>query len=271
MQLTGKMALITGGGTGIGAAIAERFVKDGAKVCITGRRREKLDETAKSLPQGSVITCPGDVSSYEDIRRMVATALKFGKKLDVLVNAAAIEAMGSVTQLSPDDWRKALDTNLTAPFLLMKEAIPHMIENGGGSIINIASLGGVRAIPGMPAYSTTKAALIMLTKQVAVDYGPQKIRCNAVCPGATRTEMNKNALVLPISQKLGIGLEDAYRRFSRNVPLRRAAQPAEIANLCAFLASDESSFMTGSEILIDGGASVVDLQGATVAEIMSGA
>jgi NAD(P)-dependent dehydrogenase (short-subunit alcohol dehydrogenase family) len=146
-----------------------------------------------------------------------------------------------------------------------------MIENGGGSIINIASLGGVRAIPGMPAYSTTKAALIMLTKQVAVDYGPQKIRCNAVCPGATRTEMNKNALVLPISQKLGVNLEDAYKRFSRNVPLRRAAQPAEIANLCAFLASDESSFMTGSEILIDGGASVVDLQGATVAEIMSGA
>ena len=268
MDLNGKIALITGGGTGIGAAIAGRFVKDGARVCIAGRRREKLEEIAKSLTKGSVITSPGDVSGHEDIRRIVATALEFGGKLDVLVNAAAIEAMGSVTELGPDDWRKALDTNLTAPFLLMKETIPSMIKTGGGSIINIASLGGVRALPGMPAYCTTKAALIMLTKQVAVDYGPQKIRCNAVCPGATKTEMNKNALVLPISKKLGTDLEGAYKYFTRNVPLRRAAEPAEIAALCSYLASDESSFMTGSEILIDGGASVVDLQGAALANIM---
>jgi len=268
MDLNGKIALITGGGTGIGAAIAGRFVKDGARVCIAGRRREKLEETARSLTRGSVITCPGDVSSHEDIRRIVAAALEFGGKLDILVNAAAIEAMGSVTELGPDDWRKALDTNLTAPFLLMKETIPSMIKNGGGSIINIASLGGVRALPAMPAYCTTKAALIMLTKQVAVDYGPQKIRCNAVCPGATKTEMNKNALVLPISKKLGTDIEGAYKYFTRNVPLRRAAEPIEIAALCSYLASDESSFMTGSEILIDGGASVVDLQGAALANIM---
>jgi NAD(P)-dependent dehydrogenase (short-subunit alcohol dehydrogenase family) len=268
MQLTGKIALITGGGTGIGAAIAQRFVKDGARVCIAGRRREKLEETARSLTNGSVVTCAADVSRHEDIRRIVATALEFGGKLDILVNDAAIEAMGSVTELGPDDWQKALDTNLTAPFLLMKETIPSMIKNGGGSIINIASLGGVRAIPGMPAYCTTKAALIMLTKQVALDYGPQKIRCNAVCPGATRTEMNKNALVLPISKKLGTDLEGAYKYFTRNVPLRRAAEPSEIAALCSYLASDESSFMTGSEIAIDGGASVVDLQGAALANIM---
>ena len=268
MNLSGKMALITGGGTGIGAAIAGRFVKDGAKVCIAGRRREKLEQTAGSLPEGSVITCPGDISSYEDIRRIVAAALEFGKKLDILVNNAAIEAMGSVTELDPNDWRKALDTNLTAPFLLMKEIIPHMVENGGGSIINIASLGGVRCLPGMPAYCTTKAGLIMLTKQVALDYGPQKIRCNAVCPGATRTEMNKNALVLPISEKLHTDIEGAYKYFTRNVPLRRPAEPAEIAALCSFLASDDSSFMTGSEVMIDGGASIVDLQGAALANIM---
>jgi NAD(P)-dependent dehydrogenase (short-subunit alcohol dehydrogenase family) len=268
MKLSGKMALITGGGTGIGAAIAGRFVKDGAKVCIAGRRRDKLEQTAGSLPEGSVITCPGDITSYEGIRKIVATALEFGGKLDILVNNAAIEAMGSVTQLSPDDWRKALDTNLTAPFLLMKEVIPHMIENGGGSIINIASLGGVRALPGMPAYCTTKAAIIMLTKLVALDYGPQKIRCNAVCPGGTRTEMNKKALVLPISEKLKTDIEGGYKYFTKDVPLRRAAEPAEIAGLCSFLASDDSSFMTGSEILIDGGASVVDLQGAALANIM---
>ena len=121
MNLNGKMALVTGGGTGIGAAITRRFVQDGAKVCIVGRRREKLEETAASLPKGSIITCPGDVSSYEDIKRMVATALKFGGKLDILVNDAAIEAMGSVTGLAPDEWQNALAINLTGPFLLMKE------------------------------------------------------------------------------------------------------------------------------------------------------
>jgi len=267
MNLSGKMALVTGGGTGIGAATAKRFVADGAKVCIAGRRREMLDQTARSLPEGSVITCPGDISRYEDIRRIVAAAMKFGGKLDILVNNAATEAMGSVTELGPDDWRKALDTNLTGPFLLMKEVIPHMIKNGGGSIISIASLAGVRCVPGMPAYCTTKAALIMLTKQVALDYGPQKIRCNAVCPGGTRTEMNRNALVIPISQKLGTDLEGAYKYFTRSVPLRRAAEPAEIAALCSFLASDDSSFMTGAEVMIDGGASVVDIQGATLATI----
>jgi meso-butanediol dehydrogenase / (S,S)-butanediol dehydrogenase / diacetyl reductase len=267
MDLSGRMALITGGGTGIGAAIAARFVKDGARVCIAGRRPEMLESTAKSLAKGSVTTCTGDVSKYDDIRRMVATALKFGGKLDILVNNAAIDAVGSVTGLDPEDWKKALDTNLTGPFLLIKEVIPHMIKNGGGSIINIASLAGLRCVPGMAAYCTTKAALIMLTKQVALDYGPQKIRCNAVCPGGTRTEMNKNALVLPISEKLGTDLESAYKYFTRSVPLRRAAEPAEIAGLCSFLAGDDSAFMTGSEVTIDGGASVVDIQGATLATI----
>ncbi len=267
MDLSGKMALVTGGGTGIGVAVAARFAKDGAKVCITGRRRDKLEEAARALPAGSVVTCPGDVMNYDDIRRMVATAVRFGGKLDVLVNNAAIEAMGTTTDLSPADWRKAIDTNLTGPFLLMKEAIPHMIKNGGGSIINIGSLAGVRSVPGMAAYCTTKAALIMLTKQVAVDYGPQKVRCNVVNPGGTRTEMNRNALVLPISKVLGTDLEGAYKFFTRSVPLRRAAEPAEIAGLCSFLASDDSSFMTGAEVMIDGGASVVDIQGATLATI----
>jgi meso-butanediol dehydrogenase / (S,S)-butanediol dehydrogenase / diacetyl reductase len=267
MNLSGKVALVTGGGTGIGAAIAKRLVEDGAKVCIAGRRREKLDETARSLPQGAVTTCQGDVSRHEDIKRMVAETVKFGNGLDILVNNAGIETMGSVTDLSLDDWRKSLDTNLTGPFLLMKECIPHMIKKGGGSIVNISSLAGVRSVPGMPAYCTTKAALIMLTKQVALEYGPQKIRCNAVCPGGTRTEMNRNALVLPIAKVLGTDLEGAYKYFTRSVPLRRAADPAEIAGLCSFLASDDSAFMTGSEVMIDGGASIVDIQGATLATI----
>jgi meso-butanediol dehydrogenase/(S,S)-butanediol dehydrogenase/diacetyl reductase len=140
MRLEGKVALITGGGQGIGAAIAERFVADGAKICITGRTREKLDRVAGSLPAGSVTTCVGDVTSYEDAERMVETTLAFAGKVDVLVNNAAIDPGGSVTQLDPALWRKVIETNLTGPFLLMKATLPHMMKLGGGSIINIASL-----------------------------------------------------------------------------------------------------------------------------------
>ncbi|MBN2074673.1 MAG: SDR family oxidoreductase [Dehalococcoidales bacterium] len=269
MDLSGKTALVTGGGTGIGAAITRRLVNDGAKACITGRRPEKLQDTIVSLPEGSVVACSGDVSNSQDIKRIVTTALEIDGKLDILVNNAAIEAMGPVTELDPGDWQQALDINLTGPFMLMKEVIPHMIENGGGSIINISSLGGIRCLPGMPAYCTTKAALIMLTKQVAMDYGPQKIRCNVICPGATRTEMNKN-LVTPIAEKLNTDIEGGYKYFTKNVPLRRAAQPDEIAGLCSFLASDDSLYMTGSELLIDGGAAVVDLQGAALGEMLGG-
>ena len=269
MDLSGKTALVTGGGTGIGAAITRRLASDGAKVCITGRRPEKLQETVESTPEGLAVACPGDVSNSDDIKRLVASALEINGKLDILVNNAAIEAMGAVTDLRIEDWQNALGINLTGPFMLMKEVIPHMIENGGGSIINIASLGGIRCLPGMPAYCTTKAALIMLTKQVAMDYGPQKIRCNVICPGATRTEMNKN-LVIPIAEKLGTDIEGGYKYFTKNVPLRRAAQPDEIAGLCSYLAGDDSGYMTGAELLIDGGAAIVDLQGATLGEMLGG-
>ncbi len=263
MKLKGKTALITGGGTGIGAAIARRFAKEGAKVCITGRRRGKLEQTVKTLPQGKALAFPGDVSRYEDVKAMVAAAVKFGGKLDILVNNAAADSMARITELEPDEWRRVVEVNLTAPFLLMKESIPHMIKAGGGSVINIASLGGLRCVPACPAYSTTKAGLIMLTQQAALDYGQYKIRFNAVCPGATRTDMLEGMIDM-ISRKMGTDKAGGYKYFLKNVPLRRACEPDEIAGLCCYLASDESSFMTGSVLLIDGGAAVVDISGAAV-------
>ena len=263
MQLEGKMALITGGGQGIGAAIAERFVADGAKICITGRTREKLDKIAGSLPEGSVTTCTGDVTSYADARRMVETTLAFGGKIDVLVNNAGIDPGGSVTDLDPEVWREVIETNLTGPFLLMKASIPHMMKQGGGSIINIASLGGLRCLPGMPAYASSKAGLIMLTQQAALDYGPHKVRCNVVCPGATRTAMIEEALG-GLKEKLGTDLEGVLSFIMSTVPLRRMATPEEITGICSYLASDDSTFMTGSVLLIDGGSAVVDISGATL-------
>ena len=151
MKLDGKIALITGAGTGIGAAIAERFVAEGARICITGRRQEMLDDMAQLLPEGTVMTCAGDVTKLEDVKRMVETALKFGGKLDVLVNNAAIDPGGAtVVDQDLELWHRVLETNLTGPMLLMKESIPHMIKGGGGSIINVSSLGGLRCLPGMP-------------------------------------------------------------------------------------------------------------------------
>src|SRR4030042_3233737 len=228
MGLQGKTALITGGGSGIGEAVARAFVKEGGKVCITGRRRQKLEQVAGTLPQGRALAFPGDVSRYEDIKAMVAAAVAFGGKLDILVNNAAAESLGRITELDPAEWRRVIEVNLTAPFLLMRESIPHMIKAGGGSVINIASLGGLRCIPGVQAYAASKAGMIMLTQQAALDYGPERIRCNAVCPGATRTDMLEG-MIVPLAQRLGTDKAGGYSFFTRNVPMRRARGPEETA------------------------------------------
>jgi meso-butanediol dehydrogenase/(S,S)-butanediol dehydrogenase/diacetyl reductase len=264
VKLDGKIALITGAGTGIGAAIARRFVSEGARICITGRRQEMLDEVAQPLPEGTVVTCAGDVTKLEDVKKMVETALKFAGKLDVLVNNAAIDPGGAtVVDQDVELWHRVLETNLTGPMLLMKESIAYMIKSGGGSIINISSLGGLRCLPGMPAYCSSKAGLIMLTKQVALDFGPEKIRCNVVCPGGTRTKMLETSLG-PLADALGTDLEGVFNTISSMVPLRRTADPSEITGVCIYLASDDSTFMTGSVLLVDGGAAIVDVAGAAL-------
>jgi meso-butanediol dehydrogenase/(S,S)-butanediol dehydrogenase/diacetyl reductase len=263
MKLEGKVALITGGGTGIGAAIARRFVDEGARICITGRRQEMLDKVAQTLPPDRVATCSGDVTEFKDIEKMVNTAVKFGGKLDVLVNNAGIDPGGTIVDVDMELWKEVIDINLTGPFSAMKASLPHMIQNGGGSVINIGSLGGLRCLPGMAAYCTSKAGLIMLTKQAALDYGPFKVRCNAVCPGATRTAMLEKSLT-PLAQSLTTDIDGVFARISSNIPLRRVAAPDEVTGICSFLASDDSSFMTGSVFLVDGGASIVDISGAAL-------
>jgi len=266
MNLAGKVALITGAGTGIGTVVAQRFVAEGAKVCITGRRQAMLDKVAQSLPPGTITTCSGDVTQWEDAERMVKTTIAFGGKLDVVVNNAAIDPGGTVVDIDPKLWRQVMDINVNGPFLVMKAAIPAMIENGGGSIINVSSLGGVRCLPGMSAYCASKAALIMLTQQAALDYGPSKVRCNVVCPGATKTEMLGEALS-PLAKVLTTDVDGVLARISANIPLRRVAQPKEMGGVCVFLASDDSTFMTGAVLMMDGGAAIVDVSGAALSSV----
>jgi meso-butanediol dehydrogenase/(S,S)-butanediol dehydrogenase/diacetyl reductase len=265
MRLDGKVALITGGGTGIGTAIAQRFVKEGAKVCISGRRRSLLDEVAQSLPPGTVTVCAGDVTRFEDCERMVDTTISFGGKIDVLINNAAIDPGGSVLDLDPDLWKQVIDINLTGPFLMTKAALKPMILAGGGSIINISALGGLRCLPAMPAYCTSKAGLNHFTKQVALDYGPANIRCNVVCPGGTRTEMLSEALT-PIAQAMDTDIEGIFAKMATNIPLRRIASASEVSGICVYLAGEDSSYMTGAVLLLDGGAAIVDVAGAALSD-----
>jgi NAD(P)-dependent dehydrogenase (short-subunit alcohol dehydrogenase family) len=263
MNLKGKVALITGGGTGIGAAIAERFVSDGAKVCITGRRKELLEKVAKSLASGTVVICPGDVSKEEDVKRMVDTTVKFGGKINVLVNNAGTNHPAPIVELDPKMWQEVIEVNLTGPFLLMKAVIPHMLKEGSGSVINIASLGGMRCLPAMPAYCSSKAGLIMLTQQAALEYGRNHIRCNAVCPGGVKTEMTRKDFGQS-GEMLGIDPDTFIDQIALEIPMRRFAASSEIGGLCSYLASDDSSFMTGAVITMDGGTAVVDAVGAAI-------
>ena len=261
MKLDGKVALITGGGRGIGAAIAKRFVDDGAKIVISDIRNDLLDDTANSLKSDLVATCAGDVTKFDDVQKMVDETVKFGGKIDVLVNNAGIDPGGSIVDIDIDLWKKILDVNLNGPFLCMRAAIPSMIKQGGGSIINIASLAGVRCLPSMPAYCASKGGLIQLALQAALEYGPNKIRSNVVAPGATRTEMLTEAM----SSLTKAIKKDAFEVLAESVPLRRAAAPDEITGACSFLASDDSAFITGAVIMVDGGAAIVDVSGASVA------
>ena len=269
MDLKGKVAIVTGGGTGIGEAITRRFVACGARVCIAGRRREMLEEVAESLPDGSVKTCPADVSDEKDVARILQTALSFEGGLHVLVNNAAIDQdpPAGIVDMDVAKWRRMLEVNLTGPFLLMKACIPRMIQAGGGSVVNISSLAGLRCISENPGFCATKGGLINLTQQAALDYGRYNVRCNVVCPGATKTDMFTENLEA-FASMVGTNVEDIFARFMKDVPLPRVALPDEMAGICAFLASDDSSFLTAAAIPVDGGAAVVDVSGAVISRIV---
>ena len=191
----------------------------------------------------------------EDVQRAVETAIAFGGKLDVVINNAGTGVRASVVEMDLEVWQQVMNTNLTAPFLVMKYAIPHLIRAGGGSIINVASVAAIRALPGLPAYCATKSGVLGLSRQVAVDYGPQKIRSNAVLPGAFRSEMFDRGLQEAASA-FGITVEQRLKAMEGPPPLKRIAFPAEIAGLFVYLASDE--YTTAGEFVCDAAVHAVD-------------
>ena len=254
-RLDGRVAIVSGGGTGIGAATARLFASEGAKVVVTGRRPEPIEAVAAEVDGRAVA---GDTSDDEHVRDAVATAVDAFGGLDVVVASAGLGFGGATANVDDDHWQRTLDVNLNGAFRLARAAIPSLIERGGGSIVLVSSTAALVSGTGNAAYETSKAALLGLARSIAVGYGPLGIRANALCPGWVRTPSGDQSMEELMAER-GISLEEAYRLVTQHIPLRRPARADEMAACCLFLASDESSIVTGTTLVADGGGLAVDL------------
>jgi NAD(P)-dependent dehydrogenase (short-subunit alcohol dehydrogenase family) len=253
--LEGKVALITGGGSGIGEACARLFAEDGAKVAVMGRRPEPLRRVASET---GGLAVPGDAAQAADCARAVAATVENFDRLDILVCCAGVEHEGSVTTTTPEEWREVMDANLEATMQIARAAIPAMLEGSGGSIVNVSSLAAHVAPGDMAAYVTSKSAVLGLTRSMAVDYGPLGIRVNTLSPGWVWTPMSQDEMRRYAEAK-SITADEAVAHATRYLPLGRMAEPIEIARCARFLASDDASFVTGAALVADGGSSAVDV------------
>lgn len=255
MRLQDRVAIITGGGTGIGAATARLFAREGAKIVVTGRRPQPLAEVAKEVGGVAVAGDTGDPAHA--IEAVQAAVEAFGG-VDVLVASAGGGYEGAVGDIEDDGWRRTFDTNLNGPMMLARAALPVMLERGGGSIVLVSSVNGLAAAPESTAYDVSKAALIALARAIAVDYGARGIRANALCPGWVITPMGDRAMD-ELGAMNGVDRQGAYDIATADVPMKRAGTAEEMAACCLFLASDESSIVNGTTLVADGGGMAVEL------------
>lgn len=242
-RLDGKVALITGAGSGIGRASAILFAREGAKVAVIDRFPETAEKTAADIKnaKGQAIAIGADVSKAADVERMIKKTVDTYGRLDILFNNAGIGSLerGLIVDITEEVWDAVLDTNLKGAFLASRLAIPIMIKQGGGVILNTSSANGIGAVPTMVHYSASKAGMILLCKTIAAEYAKQGIRANAICPGMTVTGM--------MPPEMFDYLQVDF------IPQGRPGKVEELANAALFLVSDDASYVNGTYLLVDGG------------------
>lgn len=249
-----RVALITGGGTGIGAATAELLGGRGWKVGVFGRRSGPLERVAAAV-DGMALT--GDVGDRDDVRAAVAALVDRYGRLDGVVLNAGIGGIGGLAEIDPEDFDAVMRTNVTGALVTAQAALDQLLMNRG-AIVTVSSVAGLRASPESLSYCSSKAALIMLTQCLALDHGPAGVRANCVCPGWTRTPMADGEMD-ELAGAIGGDRESSYDEVTRHVPLRRPATAVEVAEMIVWLLSDQASAVNGAVLTVDGGAAVVDV------------
>ena len=242
MRLTNKTAIITGGGSGIGQACAWAFYQEGANVVLFGRREDKLKETAQELGSRAM-TVSGDMTRSEDLDRLVQETLSKFHRIDILVNNAGLFKGAPLHEISDEQYDEMMNINMRAVFQLTRRVLPVMMEQKSGNIIHISSILGIIAVPQVAVYNISKGALNQFSRSIAVEYGSYGIRSNSICPGLIETDMTADLMKD----------EELMQEWSKGYPIGRFGKPEDVANTCLFLASDESSFITGTVLPVDGG------------------
>src|SRR5579872_5484042 len=245
-RLKGKVAIVTGAGSGIGRACALALAREGAKVALVGRRKPPLEKVADEIG-GATLVLPADVSRKDDVGGIVGKTVAHFGRLNVLLNNAGVLHIGTAEQITEEQWDETFNVNVRAVWLLSRAALPAMRKAGGGSIINMASVLGINGARNRAAYGPSKGAVVLLTKCMAIDYGQEQIRVNAICPSFIETELTA-AVISKAPDPNSVRTERVAVH-----PLGRLGQPEDIAGLAVYLASDESSWVTGSLFPVDGG------------------
>jgi len=243
MKLEGKVAFVTGFGSGLGQAIAVLFAKEGAAVAGTSTTQAKGQDTATMIENsgGKTLFRPGDVSDSKQMKALIDETVKRFGGLDIVVNSAGVRTNGSITEITEEQWDRTIDVNLKGVFVVSRLAVPEMIKRGGGVILNIGARSGMAGQAGRAAYCASKGGMITLTEAMAMDYAREKIRVNCICPGPTRTPM------------VDTSTPEKLARYKTRVPVGRIGEPEDIAHAALYLASDDASMVTAAILPVDGG------------------